>query len=39
MKPIVGCEFNVCEDHKNKSQKDNGYQVVLLAKTKKAIII
>jgi DNA polymerase-3 subunit alpha len=35
MKPIVGCEFNVCEDHKNKSQKDNGYQVVLLAKNKK----
>ena len=34
MKPIVGCEFNVCEDHKNKSQKDNGYQVVLLAKNK-----
>ena len=35
MKPIVGCEFNVCEDHKNKSQKDNGYQIVLLAKNKK----
>ena len=35
MKPIIGCEFNVCEDHKNKSQKDNGYQVVLLAKNKK----
>ena len=35
MKPIVGCEFNVCEDHKNKSQKDNGHQVVLLAKNKK----
>ena len=35
MKPIVGCEFFVCEDHKNKSHKDNGYQVVLLAKTKK----
>ncbi|TRX21325.1 DNA polymerase III subunit alpha [Flavobacterium franklandianum] len=35
MKPIVGCEFFVCEDHKNKSVKDNGYQVVLLAKTKK----
>ena len=34
MKPIVGCEFNVCEDHKNKSVKDNGYQVVLLAKNK-----
>ena len=35
MKPIVGCEFFVCEDHKNKSVKDNGYQIVLLAKTKK----
>ncbi|MGY8939674.1 MAG: DNA polymerase III subunit alpha [Flavobacteriales bacterium] len=35
MKPIVGCEFNVCGNHKNKSQKDNGYQVVLLAKNKK----
>ena len=35
MKPIVGCEFNICEDHKNKSLKDNGYQVVLLAKNKK----
>lgn len=34
IKPIVGCEFNICEDHKNKSIKDNGYQVVLLAKTK-----
>ena len=35
IKPIVGCEFNVCEDHQNKSQKDNGYQIVLLAKNKK----
>ena len=35
MKPIVGCEFFVCEDHKDKTRKDNGYQVVLLAKTKK----
>ena len=35
MKPIVGCEFNICEDHKNKSVKDNGHQVVLLAKNKK----
>ncbi|MGJ8660198.1 DNA polymerase III subunit alpha [Cellulophaga fucicola] len=32
--PIIGCEFQVCEDHTNKSQKDNGYQVVLLAKNK-----
>ncbi|HBK71151.1 MAG TPA: DNA polymerase III subunit alpha, partial [Flavobacteriaceae bacterium] len=32
--PIVGCEFYVCEDHKNKSVKDNGYQIVMLAKNK-----
>lgn len=32
--PIVGCEFQVCEDHTNKSQKDNGYQIVMLAKNK-----
>ncbi|MGI9530872.1 DNA polymerase III subunit alpha [Lutimonas sp.] len=32
--PIVGCEFNVCENHLDKSVKDNGYQVVLLAKNK-----
>ena len=35
LKPIVGCEFNVCEDHQNKSVKDNGYQIILLAKNKK----
>jgi len=35
IKPIVGCEFYVCEDHKNKSVKDHGYQIVLLAKNKK----
>ncbi len=34
IKPIIGCEFFVCEDHTNKSQKDNGYQIVLLAKNK-----
>ena len=33
--PIVGCEFHVCKDHTNQTQKDNGYQVVLLAKNKK----
>ena len=32
--PIIGCEFFVCEDHTNKSVKDNGYQIVLLAKNK-----
>lgn len=35
IKPIVGCEFNICENHLDKSKKDNGYQVVLLAKNKK----
>jgi len=34
IKPIVGCEFFVCDDHQNKSVKDNGYQIVLLAKNK-----
>jgi DNA-directed DNA polymerase III (polc) len=34
VKPIVGCEFYVCEDHTDKSRKDNGYQVVFLAKNK-----
>ena len=35
IKPIVGCEFNICDDHKDKTKKDNGYQVVLLARNKK----
>jgi DNA polymerase III subunit alpha len=35
MKPIVGCEFNVCDNHTDKTKKDNGYQVVFLAKNKK----
>ncbi|ETN93974.1 DNA polymerase-3 subunit alpha [Zhouia amylolytica] len=34
VKPIVGCVFNVCEDHTDKSRKDNGYQIVMLAKNK-----
>ncbi len=34
VKPIVGCEFNICENHLDKSKKDNGYQVVLMAKNK-----
>ena len=34
IKPIIGCEFFVCEDHLNKSHKDYGYQIVLLAKNK-----
>jgi len=35
IKPIVGCEFYVCEDHLDKTRKDNGYQIVFLAKNKK----
>jgi DNA polymerase-3 subunit alpha len=35
LKPIVGCEINVCDNHLDKSNKDNGYQMVFLAKTKK----
>jgi DNA polymerase-3 subunit alpha len=35
IKPIVGCEFYVCENMKDRSVKDNGHQVVLLAKSKR----
>jgi len=34
VKPIVGCEVNLCKDMHDKKNQDNGYQVVLLAKTK-----
>src|SRR5690606_17982198 len=34
IKPIEGCEFYVCEVRKDKTRKDNGYQVVVLAKNK-----
>lgn len=33
-KGVIGCEFNICKNHLDKSQKDNGYQVVALAKNK-----
>ena len=33
--PIIGCTFYVCANHLDKSQKDNGYQVVFIAKNKK----
>ena len=33
--PIVGCEFFINENHLDRTKKDNGYQVVLLAKNKK----
>ena len=32
--PIIGCEFHVCRDLTDKTQKDNGYQVVFLAKNR-----
>ena len=35
IKPIIGCEFYICENHLDRSKKDNGYQVVMLAKDKK----
>ena len=35
LKGIVGCEFHVCKDRKNKSVKDNGYQIPVIAKNKK----
>ncbi len=35
IKPIVGCEFYLCHDRKDKSYKDDGFQTVLLAKNKK----
>jgi DNA polymerase-3 subunit alpha len=28
IKPIVGCEFYVCDDLRDKSRKENGYQIV-----------
>jgi len=34
VKAIVGCEFNVCRDRNDKSQKDDGFQTVVLAKNK-----
>ena len=34
LKAIVGSEFYVCDDHSNKNVKDNGYQMVILAKNK-----
>ena len=28
IKPIIGCEFFVCEDHMDKSRRDDGFQIV-----------
>ena len=35
LKPIIGCELSVCEDHNDKSVKDFGFQQVFLCKNKK----
>lgn len=35
IKPIVGCQLFVCDNHLDKTRKDNGYQIVFLAKNKK----
>src|SRR5690606_18321606 len=35
IKPSVGCQLFVCDNHTDKSRKDNGYQIVFLAKNKK----
>lgn len=34
IKPIVGCEFNICEDMGDRTHKDNGYQIPIIAKNK-----
>ncbi len=35
IKGILGCEFRVCKNHTDKSIKDNGNSIILLAKNKK----
>jgi len=34
IKSIVGCQLYVCENHADKTRKDNGYSIVFLAKNK-----
>ena len=34
IKPIVGAELNVCRDHADRSKKDDGYPIVLLARNR-----
>ena len=34
LKAIVGCEFYVCKDYQDKSRKDDGFQIPMLAKNK-----
>jgi DNA polymerase-3 subunit alpha len=35
VKPIVGCEINLCRDMHDKKNQDNGFQIPLLAKNKR----
>lgn len=35
IKSIVGCELNICKNHRNKKEKDSGLKIVILAKNKK----
>ncbi|MGZ4042767.1 MAG: DNA polymerase III subunit alpha, partial [Bacteroidia bacterium] len=35
LKCIIGCEVNICANHKDKTKKDNGYTQVLIAKNRK----
>lgn len=35
IKCIIGCEVNICADHKDKTKKDNGFTQVLIAKNRK----
>ena len=34
LKALIGCELNVSKDHKDKTVKDNGYQIPFLCKNK-----
>ncbi len=35
IKPILGCEFNLCPDRRDKKNQNNGFQTVVIAKNKK----
>ncbi|MFM7814264.1 MAG: DNA polymerase III subunit alpha, partial [Flavobacteriales bacterium] len=35
VKAIVGCEFNVCNNMRDRSKQDNGFQIPIIAKTKR----
>ena len=34
IKPIIGCEFNICNNALDKTKKNNGHSIVLLCKNK-----